>query len=342
MIVPRPEFELSGSYQVHGAPALLAFDERADQILVVWDISDPQQVTQIKRHFEPRFSLENLEKFEQFGNQIRIPAKINQEHPGGLYGLVWIVDRLVGPGGCPWDIEQTHESLKKYLLEESYELIEAIDNNNEEDMKEELGDVLLQPFMHSQKKALEGKFGADDVAATINNKLWRRHPHVFGDATAADSAEVLQNWDKIKKAEKGSKPEKQSILSGVPATMPALSRAMEISKRAARSGFEWQNLDGVWEKFGEEAEEVKKAVESGDQKAIAGEIGDLLFTVVNVARWLKVDPEDALRTMVTRFQNRFMWMEAHSERPLAELNPQSWDDLWNQAKAATAHNETQA
>lgn len=261
-----------------------------------------------------------------------VPAS-ETEHAGGLVGLAQIVDRLLGPGGCPWDQAQTHESLKKYLLEESYELIQAIDDGDESAMKEELGDVLLQPLMHTQIKRLEGKWGIEEVANQINAKLIRRHPHVFGDVQADTPEEVLKNWDAIKRQEKGEKLESTSTLSGVPVAMPALMLAMEISKRAARSGFEWPDMEGVWEKFREEENEFREALVEGNRQRISEELGDLLFTVVNLARWSKVDPEDALRTMVERFRKRFMAMEEMSPKPLNDLSTEEWDELWNQAKA---------
>lgn len=264
-------------------------------------------------------------------DDIIVLKPIAAEHPGGVYGLVHIVDRLLGPGGCPWDQEQTHKSLQKYLLEEAYELIDAIDDGSMERMKEELGDVLLQPIMHAQMEALAGGFDIDDVAQATADKLVRRHPHVFGDTSANTAEEVLRNWDQIKKTEQGTP---RSVLQGVPRTMPALLRAHEISKRAARSGFEWPDFEGVLDKVREEIDELKSAVSGGDQDHVKAEIGDLLFTIVNVSRWLGAEPEDALRTMLDRFTERFMWMEGRAPLPLRELSADQWDELWNQAKQA--------
>jgi tetrapyrrole methylase family protein/MazG family protein len=251
----------------------------------------------------------------------------------GLYGLVEVVTRLLGPGGCPWDQAQTHATLKKYLLEESYELMDAIDAADDDRMREELGDVLLQPLMHAQMRQRDGAWGADDVAQGIIDKLVRRHPHVFGDVDVADADEVLRNWDSIKQTEKGKA---DSILTGVPRAMPALLRAYDISKRAARAGFEWPTFEAVWEKFAEEERELREALASGDAAAIESELGDLLFTVVNLARWAKVEPEEALRRMLDRFTARFMEMERRSDRPLRDLSPEAWDDLWNAAKVSVA------
>lgn len=243
-----------------------------------------------------------------------------------------LVDRLLGPGGCPWDQQQTHESLKRFLIEESYELLDAIDQQSQAAIIEELGDVLLQPLLHAQIAAKDGRFSTDEVAFGLIDKLVRRHPHVFGEVVAETSDQVLSNWDAIKKAEKG---EATSILDGVPTAMPSLLRAFEISKRAARAGFEWPNLEGVYDKLHEELEELAAALKTGDVQEIESEIGDLLFTIVNVARWVKVEPEEALRQMVTRFSARFKAMQAAAKIPLDELSSAQWDELWNEAKVAT-------
>lgn len=264
------------------------------------------------------------------GEALFLPAQKEAIHRGGLQGLADVVSRLMEPEtGCPWDLEQTHVTLKKYLIEEAYELIEAIDSEDREGMIEELGDVLLQPMMHAEIANRGADFNLHQVAQQQAEKLVRRHPHVFGDKVANTSEEVLANWDKVKRAEK----ERASILEGVPMAMPQLLRALEVSKRAARAGFEWPDLSGVFEKLHEELAELHEAIKVGDRKDQAGELGDLLFTVVNVARWLKIDPEDALRLMLTRFTTRFQLMEQNSERPLNELSPERWDELWEQAKA---------
>ena len=238
-----------------------------------------------------------------------------------------IMDLLLGPHGCPWDREQTHASLKKYLLEEAYETIEAIDQNDPEALAEELGDLILQPVFHMRLAERAGSFEFNEPLKRITDKLIRRHPHVFGETLVADSDEVLKNWDKIKQTEK-----ERSILAGVPQALPALARAHEVSKRAARSGFEWPDFEGVLDKVHEEVAELREAVAGGDKVHIRDEIGDLLFTIVNIARWQKIDAEDALRLMLNRFQCRFESMEACAEKPLQELTPAEWDQLWNQAK----------
>lgn len=241
-----------------------------------------------------------------------------------LEELVLLVDRLLGPGGCPWDQAQTHESLKRHLLEEAYEVLDAIDAKRDEKLEEELGDLLLQPIMHGQMGAT---FTTTTVAQGIVDKLIRRHPHVFGGPTAADPEEVLKNWDKIKQTEKGGEPE--SLLAGVPTGMASLLRAYDISKRAARAGFEWPDIEAVWDKMREEESELRAATSPED---IEAELGDLLFTAVNIARWMKVEPEEALRKMLNRFTARFQAMEKASTKPLTELSAEEWDALWESAK----------
>ncbi len=256
------------------------------------------------------------------------------ERTGHFYDLVYIVDRLLGPGGCPWDIEQTHESLKKYLIEEAYEVLDAVDSGSIEKLQEELGDLLLQPLMHSQIEQRDSNWGIDEVAKSIADKLVRRHPHVFGDLSVADADEVLKNWDQIKRLEKGVEPE--SILAGIPKGMASLLRAYQVSKRAARSGFEWESIDGVFDKMHEEECELKEALAGGNPQEIESEVGDLLFTVVNIARWAKVEPEEALRQMLNRFCARYQLMEQNSPKPLSELSAGEWDELWNQSKMELA------
>jgi len=248
--------------------------------------------------------------------------------PSALTDLVAVVDRLLGPGGCPWDQAQTHESLKPYLIEEAYEVLDAIDRGDANDLKEELGDVLLQPVLHGQISSLAGGFSTEEIARTLVEKLIRRHPHVFGDAEARTPEQVLVHWDAIKRKEKPD----TSILSGIPMGMPALMRAQKVSKRAAKAGFEWPDLDAVLDKVIEEISEIRRAESPEEQSA---EFGDLLFTLVNVARWLGIDSEASLRTMVTRFETRFRAVEEATSKPLTELTLAEWDDLWVAAKAKT-------
>lgn len=248
--------------------------------------------------------------------------------------LVDIMSRLRGPGGCPWDREQTHESLKKYVIEETYEVVDAIDSGDMDELRDELGDLLLQVLFHAELAKEQGIFDIDDVIEGISSKLIRRHPHVFGDASVKCADEVLHRWEQIKLGEKGYE-KRTSALDGVPSTLPALSRAMKISKKAAKTGFEWPNLDAVVDKLEEEVAELKHELHTGSTERIAEEIGDLLFTVVNVARWTKVDPEDALRAMTKRFADRFRCIEEaarESSRPIESMTIEEMDAIWDRAK----------
>jgi tetrapyrrole methylase family protein / MazG family protein len=248
----------------------------------------------------------------------------------GMSRVAYICDRLLGPGGCPWDQKQTHATLKKYLLEESYELFDAIDAVSMEKMREELGDVLLQPVLHSALAKRDGNFTIDEVAHGIADKLVRRHPHVFGDEIASDADAVLRNWDVIKRKESLETP--KATLDGLSTAMPALSLAQQISVRAARVGFEWPNLDGVLAKIDEELAELHEAIGQRQTEEIASELGDLLFTIVNVARWLDVDAEEALRTMVKRFKTRFERVETILGSNLSAASPDEWETAWQTAK----------
>lgn len=248
--------------------------------------------------------------------------------------FVKTVAALRAPNGCPWDRKQTHESLKRYFVEETYEALQAIDDGDDEELKSELGDVLLQIGLHA-KIAEEGqRFDIHDVCTAITEKLIRRHPHVFSDVQVDGVDDVLTNWEAIKTAEKGGAlPE--SALDGVPQSLPALLLALEVSKKAARQGFEWPDLNGVLDKMMEEIAELREAIASDRAEDIESEVGDLLFTIVNVARWAKVDPEQSLRDMVRRFSARFRAMEDRAKaagRPLNDMSLREWDDLWNSVK----------
>lgn len=251
--------------------------------------------------------------------------------------LVRVITALRAPGGCPWDQEQTHASLKRNLLEEAFEVVEAIEMDDPEKLEEELGDLLMQPVMHAVIAAEEGVFAIDDVVAGITEKLIRRHPHVFGTVDADDVDTVLRNWEAIKAGEKGARG-RTSALDGVPVSMPALMRAMDISKKAVKVGFEWPNAGAVLDKVQEEIEELRAEVAAGNTRRAAEEIGDLLFSLVNIARWLKIDPEESLRHMVDRFIGRFRAMEGMADadqRDLKSLTPPEWDAYWERAKAET-------
>lgn len=241
--------------------------------------------------------------------------------------------KLRRPGGCPWDAEQTHESLKRYLLEECYEVIEAIDANDKKHLQEELGDLLLQPIFHAAIAEEQGAFTIDDVITTLCDKLVRRHPHVFGDQVVKTAGEQVENWEKIKMTEKGS--ERKSALSGVPPHLPALLKAQKITEKAARVGFDWEHVDQVFAKVLEELHELEETMESRDEERMEAELGDLLFAIVNLGRFLTLNPEEALRKTIDRFTTRFSYIEQNlhgknismSDATLAEM-----EVLWQEAK----------
>lgn len=245
-----------------------------------------------------------------------------------------IMRRLRAPGGCPWDAEQSHESLKRYLLEESYEVLEAIDSGSDELLKEELGDLLLQPVFHAAIAEERGAFTIEDVLASLSDKLIRRHPHVFGDQVITDSEAQVANWEKIKKAEKGE--ERRSALSGIPPHLPALMKAQKITEKASRVGFDWEHVDQVMAKVLEELHEFEEAMEQGRQDRMEAELGDLLFAIVNLGRFLALDPEEALRKTIARFQNRFSYIEDRlhaNERHLQDASLDEMEALWVEAKS---------
>lgn len=248
--------------------------------------------------------------------------------------LLKIMKRLRAPGGCPWDAEQTHESLTRYLLEETYEVIEAIETGSPEHLKEELGDLLLQPVFHAAIAEEAGAFTMDDVIRTLCEKLVRRHPHVFGDTHIADSAAQIEHWEKIKKLEKGA--ERSSALSGVPPQLPALLKAQKITEKAARVGFDWEHIDQVMAKVMEELHEFEEAMLARDNEQMESELGDLLFAIVNLGRFLSINPEEALRKTINRFQQRFEYVEdtLHSQgRQMQNASLTEMDLLWEAAKA---------
>jgi tetrapyrrole methylase family protein / MazG family protein len=264
-----------------------------------------------------------------------LPASLRRPDFATLAG---IMARLRAPDGCPWDREQSHESLRKYVVEETYEVVEAIESGDPDWLSEELGDLLLQVVFHAQLATEDGVFTLDDVLGKIVDKLVRRHPHVFGEIAVADSAEVLRNWEAIKRAEKADSTvdRRESLLDGVPNHLPALMRAMEISKRVVKVGFEWDSFADVLAKFDEESAELKAELSAGaSREKIASELGDLLFTLVQIARWQKIDPEDSLRQMLRRFTARFQHIEkraAEMNRNLPDMTLAEMDALWDEAK----------
>jgi MazG family protein len=253
--------------------------------------------------------------------------------------LVEIMRRLRGPEGCPWDREQSHESLAPCLIEEAYELLEAIEVQRPQDICEELGDVLLQVVFHAQLAAERGEFDLHDVAQRIVDKLYHRHPHVFGSVEVSGSDEVLHNWELLKHAEYAQEP-RQSVLDGIPRALPALQRTQKLHQRAARVGFDWEEVGGPRAKLDEEIAELDEALASENPAAIRHEIGDVLVSVVNLCRFVDVDAEGALREGNRRFEARWRHIEAGAKaqgRELSEMTLAEMDLLWNAAKAAERH-----
>jgi tetrapyrrole methylase family protein / MazG family protein len=259
--------------------------------------------------------------------------------------LVALQKRLRAPKGCPWDREQTHATLRTYLIEETYEVLDALQSGEDAKFAEEMGDLLLQIVFHSQIAAEEGRFTVADVIREIHDKMVRRHPHVFGTKRAKDSAEVLRTWELIKleerRAEKAGskssekKKEPVSVLDGVPRNLPALLEGLQLTKKAARVGFDWDAVAGIFDKLREESDELQRALETHDRPKIEEELGDLLFASVNLARFLKVDPEIALKNANAKFLRRFREMErlaAETGRRFADVPRAEMEALWDSAK----------
>jgi len=260
--------------------------------------------------------------------------------------LVALQARLRAPQGCPWDIEQTHLTLRTYLIEEAYEVLEALESGDDGKFAEELGDLLLQVVFHSQIATEEGRFTAADVVRAIHQKMVRRHPHVFGEKSARNAAEVLKNWEQIKTKERRAKAadgasseatQDASLLDGIPNTLPAVMQGFQLTRRASRIGFDWDNVGGVIEKLHEELGELQRAREGQSAKQVEEEVGDVLFATVNLARFLKVDPEIALKRTNAKFTARFRDMERKSResgRTLSAVPREEMEALWERAKDA--------
>lgn len=282
-----------------------------------------QQTHEAIRFRSPRYSREMPESFEDAGEKFR--------------ELVRLMARLRAPGGCPWDRKQTFDSIKPYTLEETYEVLDAIDNRDWAGLTEELGDLMLQPVFLAAIAEEQGLFTISDSLRAINEKLVRRHPHIFGSAIAETAEDVKTRWDQIKAQEKAATgaAAQVSILDGTPRTLPALVEAHKISSKAAEVGFEWPNVDGVLEKLVEEGQELKEAAARDEPGEIEHEIGDLLFTLVNLARFYRIDPEQALRKTNARFRRRFAFLEQRVGEDGGELRQTSlerMEELWQEAK----------
>ena len=260
--------------------------------------------------------------------------------------FVATIAALRAPDGCPWDRTQTHQSIAHNMIEEAYEAVDAIEAADVAHLREELGDVLLQVVLQSQIASDAGEFDINDVCADVNEKMVRRHPHVFGEAQAANAGDVLDLWERVKMAEKGAADEaadgagerREGLLDGVPTSFPALMQAQKISRKAAAAGFEWDSLDGVWEKVREEIAELQEAYAVAPKAAVAAvedELGDVLFSLVNVGRRMGVDAEGALRSTCRKFRDRWAWMEQaawQQGRTIEDLSSEERETLWNEAK----------
>ncbi|HOK42307.1 MAG TPA: nucleoside triphosphate pyrophosphohydrolase [Thermoclostridium caenicola] len=248
--------------------------------------------------------------------------------------LLDIMAKLRSPGGCPWDREQDHKSLKRYLIEEAYEVLEAIDEENPAKLCDELGDLLLQVVFHAQIARENGQFDMEDVVHGVSSKMINRHRHVFGEEEAETPEDVIRIWEEIKKEEKGQETQTK-VLKGVPANLPALMRSYKVQEKAAQVGFDWDKAEDAFKKLEEEVQELKKACESKDQAEIEEEMGDLLFAAVNVARFYKVQPELALSATVNKFIKRFEYVENESAKQgkkLQDMTLEEMDALWDECK----------
>lgn len=287
-----------------------------------------------------RIPLHELDRQPSYGNLtlVYVPASDDDRlRRGSFERLHEIVSILRSPGGCPWDREQTHQSIRKNFIEETYEAIEALDNDDPDGMKEEFGDVILQVLLHSQMEEETGTFDVFDVIAELNDKLIFRHPHVFGGKNAADAEAALQNWERMKAEEKKRKgvPERVSLLDGIPKDLPALSRAHKQQKKASAVGFDWPDLTGVFDKIEEELAELRHATDHEDSERQKDELGDLLFAVVNASRFLKADPEEALAGTNRKFSQRFRYIEEQlriSGRSFGDTDLLEMDKWWQEAK----------
>jgi MazG family protein len=277
------------------------------------------------------------------------------QNPGPAFAkLAAVMARLRAPGGCPWDREQTHSTLRTYLIEEAYEVLDALDSRDDSKFTEELGDLLLQVLFHAQIAAETRRFSINDVIREIHDKMIRRHPHVFGNVKAKTSAQVLRNWELLKKQERQSKSpnsesstsftstsytsnaDNDSLLDGVPSAIPALLQAFQLTRKAARIGFDWENVEGIFEKLQEESTELREVLHKKDSPdRIESELGDILFVAVNLSRFLNVDPEIALHNASAKFTRRFREMEKIAREQgtiLAEIPRPQLESLWDQSK----------
>ena len=284
-------------------------------------------------------ALETLTDAELAAGDWLVPPLPLVDNLASPHGMAAISARLRAPNGCPWDRRQTHASLRPFVLEEAYELVDAIERGGPAELAEELGDLFLQIILHAQLAAEEGTFDLTDVYRTLGAKIIRRHPHVFGDVEVSGAEEVLRNWETIKAAERTDAGQEPSAFAGIARALPALAASREIQERASSLGWDWPAIDGVWEKVAEELDELHQVgATEGDaaRDERLHEFGDVLFAAVNLARWMRLDPEEALRAANHRWVERYARVEVlATERglALAELDPDARDQLWNEVKA---------
>jgi len=280
----------------------------------------------------PLFELDRQAGFDHL-TSVYVPPCSPRQETFSLDPLVDVMAQLRSPEGCPWDNEQTHSTLRRYIIEEVYEVLEAIDEKDPAHLCEELGDLLLQIVFHARMAEESGDFSVQDVVDTVTEKLIRRHPHVFGEITVRDAAEVVFNWDKIKQKEKGY--DRQSVLDGVPPALPSLMQAYKLQSKASKVGFDWDTIDPVWEKIMEEMNEVREALHTDNKNLLEGEVGDLLFSIVNLARFIGIEPETALNRTNRKFIARFRYIEKQiTSQGLKwkDLTLMQLDSYWKQAK----------
>ncbi|MET1254169.1 nucleoside triphosphate pyrophosphohydrolase [Aliikangiella maris] len=270
----------------------------------------------------------------------RLLAQVNEKQ--GIEKLLAVMSALRDPqGGCEWDLKQNYATIVPFTIEEVYEVVEAIETNDFESLKGELGDLLFQIVFYAQLAKEEGRFDFQQIAEVVSQKLVSRHPHVFSDASFSSESELSDAWEKHKQQERQqrNKTANASMLDDIPKALPELKRAHKLQKRAAKAGFDWSSVDPVWEKLTEESLEVKQAAESAEQDKLEEEIGDLLFTAVNLARHYRVDADLALRKANHKFEARFRTLEKRANKPLTQMTLAELDEIWNQAKASLSETE---
>lgn len=291
--------------------------------------SSAQQIKQV-----PLYELDHVAELSNLTSVYVPPVQAEELLYQEFQSLREVIATLRGPNGCPWDKEQTHESLKKYLVEETYEVLDAIDSKDDDLLIEELGDVLLQVMLHAQIGEDDGYFSIKDVIRSITEKMIRRHPHVFAEGSAETADEVVTNWEAIKRTEKEGQVE-VSVLDGIPLELPSLYRALELQKKAAKVGFDWKEVESMWVKVEEELKEFQNETMSANRENQEKEFGDIIFALVNVARFYKIDPEEGLRATNLKFYNRFRFIEKTAQEKgydITKMSLEELDKIWEEAK----------